>query len=217
VLVLALDTATPATTAAVVCEGQVLAERRHVDARAHAEVLAPMVADVLAEAGVTARQLDAVGVGVGPGAYTGLRVGLVTALAVGHAVGVPVHGMVTLDVLAAASGLAVPFAVVTDARRREVFVARYDGSGSRVLGPDVMTPAAAAGELGGVPVVGAAGTGFADRFADVRGPELPSAGVLGRLVEAALAAGDELLPAVPVYLRRPDVTVPGAPKPVSRP
>lgn len=216
-LLLALDTATPATSVAVVDDGGVRAERAVVDPRRHAEVLAPLVAEALDAAGVRLSDVDAVAVGVGPGAYTGLRVGLVTAQAIGDAAMVPVHGVVTLDALAFEAGLAAPFAVVTDARRKEVFWARYDGCAIRTSGPDVGRPDAVMAAVGGLPVVGAGATPFADRFADVRGPQLPSAGALGRLAVTRLAAGEALLPPTPLYLRRPDVTLSSGPKPVSRP
>lgn len=206
-LLLAIDTASPATSVAVVRDGQVVVERCHVDARGHCEALAPLVAEALAGAGTAAPRLSAVVVGVGPGAYTGLRVGIVTALAIGEAAAVPVHGVVSLDALAFGSGLGEQFAVVTDARRKEVFWARYADRVTRLSGPAVGRPDDLAPALAGLPVVGAAGTAFADRFADVRGPDLPSAGSLGCLAGERLASGVGLLPPEPVYLRRPDVTV----------
>jgi tRNA threonylcarbamoyl adenosine modification protein YeaZ len=213
--VLALDTATPATTVAVVADGEVLAERTHVDPRGHAEVLAPLLRQVLADCEVALPAVSAVAVGVGPGAYTGLRVGLVTAQALGAALAVPVHGVVTLDVLAAGSGLAGRFVVVTDARRSEVFWAEYGGPLARVRGPEVARPESVVALVAGRPVVGAGGTPFGGSFADVRGPDLPSAGTLGLLAEAHLGSG--LAPAPPTarYLRSPDVAAAGSPKPVT--
>ena len=217
-LVLALDTATPATTVALVrredatvqpdgASDEVLAEDVHVDPRRHAEVLMPMVDAVLAAAGVDRRDLARVVAGVGPGAYTGLRVGVATAQALGVALGIPVLGAVTLDALAVGSGLRErPFAVVTDARRREVFWARYDEHGRRTSGPDVGAPGVVAQELRGLPVVGAAATPFAEQFEDVTGPDLPSA---RWLPTAAARAG--AVDVRPLYLRRPDVTLPTPP------
>ncbi len=214
-LLLALDTATAATTVAVVADGEVLAERSHVDARGHAEVLAPLVREVLADCGVAMSLVDAVAVGVGPGAYTGLRVGLVTAQSLGAALEVPVHGVVTLDAFAAGSGLTGRFAVVTDARRREVFWAIYDEPRSRVFGPQAAAPDDVAVAVTGMPVVGAGGTPFADRFVDVRGPDLPSAGALGLLAAAELGSGVAPAPPAPVYLRHPDVTPARVPREVT--
>ena len=71
-----------------------------VDARAHTEKLAPLVRDTLAAAGATPADLTGIAVGTGPGPFTGLRVGLVTAVTMGHALGIPVHGVCSLDALA---------------------------------------------------------------------------------------------------------------------
>ena len=119
-VILAIDTATPAVTAGVVrldTDGvEVLAERVTVDARAHAEQLTPNVVAALADAGLTVDGLDAVVVGCGPGPFTGLRVGMATAAAYAHALGVPVRGVCSLDAIGVdTAGDAL---VVTDARRR---------------------------------------------------------------------------------------------------
>jgi tRNA threonylcarbamoyl adenosine modification protein YeaZ len=214
VLVLALDTATPATTVALLRRGgpgaadDVLAEDDHIDARRHAEVLVPMVDAVVDRAGVARREIDEVVVGLGPGAYTGLRVGVATALGLGLALGVPVRGAITLDALAVGSGLTGrPFAVVTDARRREVFWARYDEGGRRVSGPDVGRPLDVAAAVRGRPVVGAGATPFAELFEDVVQPALPRARWLPAVADVGEAGGDRGV-VRPLYLRRPDVTLP---------
>jgi tRNA threonylcarbamoyl adenosine modification protein YeaZ len=141
-VVLAIDTATPAVTAGVVRleppEIHLLGERVTLDARAHAESLTPNVLGALADAGLGMADLDAVVVGCGPGPFTGLRVGMATAAAFAHALGIPVHGVCSLDAIGVfTSGEAL---VVTDARRREVYWARY-GDGVRVAGPAVGPPA----------------------------------------------------------------------------
>ena len=138
--ILALDTATPAVTAGIVRgdDLSVLAERVTVDPRAHAERLTPNVLAALADAGLTMADLDAVVVGCGPGPFTGLRAGMATAAAYGHALGIPVYGVCSLDAIGGrTTGDAL---VVTDARRREVYWARYRG-GSRIAGPGVNAPA----------------------------------------------------------------------------
>ena len=158
-LVLALDTSTPAVTAGVCrldpadtehraagAELQIttLAVRVTEDARAHAELLTPHILECLDSAGFTAAELDAVVVGVGPGPFTGLRVGMATAAAFADAIGVPVHGVCSLDGLAArarAAGVTGDVVVVTDARRREAYHARYDDDGVRTSGP-IVGPAA---------------------------------------------------------------------------
>lgn len=124
-----MDTATPAVTVALHDGTSVVAESGQVDARRHGELLLPTVDRVLAEAGTTLDAVTGIVVGVGPGPYTGLRVGLVTAATFASALSVPVHGLCTLDGLAYAAGeeagITGPFAVATDARRKEVYWARY--------------------------------------------------------------------------------------------
>ena len=127
-LVLALDTSTPAVTAAlaeVTDSGMKgVAERRTVDPRAHGELLAPQVAALLADAGATVRELAAIVAGLGPGPFTGLRVGLVTAASMGQALDIPTYGVCSLDALGRAAGPGRVL-VATDARRREVYYATY--------------------------------------------------------------------------------------------
>jgi len=211
VLLLAVDTATPAVTVALHDGTSVVAESGQVDARRHGELLLPAVDRVLAEAGVKLDAVTDMVVGVGPGPYTGLRVGLVTAATFGSALSVPVHGLCTLDGLAYAAGragLEGPFAVATDARRKEVYWARYDDPRTRVTGPAVDRPADIAAQLAGLPVVGAGAVLYPEAFPDAREPEHVSAGALAALAAERLAAGAELLPPQPLYLRRPDAQVP---------
>ena len=208
-MLLAFDTATPAVTVALADGAEVLAERTVVDARRHGELLAPGIAAVLDCAGVDRRILSRIVVGVGPGPFTGLRVGLMTARTLGSALGVPVAGVCTLDLLAYDSELAGSYAVATDARRREVYWARYL-DGRRVEGPLVDRPDRLATEG---PVVGPGALLYSAAFPDARPPEAPSAAALCRYV----AAGLPTLPPQPLYLRRPDATPPGERKRVSVP
>jgi tRNA threonylcarbamoyl adenosine modification protein YeaZ len=183
-VILAIDTATPAVTAGIVrLEGvEVMAERVTVDARAHAEQLTPNVLAALADAGLTVNDLGAVVVGCGPGPFTGLRVGMATAAAYGHALGIPVHGVCSLDAIGIdTAGDAL---VVTDARRREVYWARYR-DGVRIDGPGVDAP----GDV----------TGADDALA--RPPTYPTA---AGLVRAVTDWTVEPAPLIPLYLRRPD-------------
>ncbi|MFI1013654.1 tRNA (adenosine(37)-N6)-threonylcarbamoyltransferase complex dimerization subunit type 1 TsaB [Streptomyces sp. NPDC020965] len=214
-LLLAVDTATPAVTAALHDGASVVAESSSVDARRHGELLLPTVDRVLADAGVRLDAVTAVVAGVGPGPYTGLRVGLVTAATFGSALGVPVYGLCTLDGLAYASGLDGPFVVATDARRKEVYWARYDSPRSRVEGPFVDRPADIAERVAGLPVVGAGALLYPDTFPDARAPEHVSAAALASLAAEKLAAGavgafenEPGVPPQPMYLRRPDAQVP---------
>ncbi|MFE3826218.1 tRNA (adenosine(37)-N6)-threonylcarbamoyltransferase complex dimerization subunit type 1 TsaB [Streptomyces sp. NPDC059092] len=207
-LLLAVDTATPAVTVALHDGSSVLAAERRTDARRHGELLLPAVDRVLALAGKRLADVTEVIVGVGPGPYTGLRVGLVTAVTFGSALGVPVRGLCTLDGLAYASGLTEPFVVATDARRKEVYWARYADARTRLTEPAVDRPADLAEEMAGVPVVGAGALLYPDVFPDARDPEHQSAEALAALAAERLAAGGEFLAPLPLYLRRPDAQVP---------
>ena len=213
-LLLGLDTATPAVTVALHDGGQPLAQLVTVDAHRHAELLAPAIAKVIADAGAERGDLTGIAVGVGPGPYTGLRVGIVTAKVLGAALGVPVHGVCSLDVIAADVQRDGPFLVATDARRRELYWAEYDETGRR-SGPQVGPPAAIPGRA--LPAAGEGPLLYPDLLPNGRGPTYPAAATLCRVAVAALAGGQpQLLPAEPLYLRRPDVREPGAPKRVTR-
>ncbi|MEV6550096.1 tRNA (adenosine(37)-N6)-threonylcarbamoyltransferase complex dimerization subunit type 1 TsaB [Streptomyces sp. NPDC051597] len=207
-LLLAVDTATPAVTVALHDGTDVVAETSRVDARRHGELLLPAVHQVLAEAGLTLDAVTDLVVGVGPGPYTGLRVGLVTAATFGSVLGVPVHGLCTLDGLAYASGIEEPFVVATDARRKEVYWARYEDFRTRAGEPSVDRPADIAEQVAGVPAVGAGALLYPEVFPDARGPEHQSAAALASLAAERLAAGEAFLPPTPLYLRRPDAQVP---------
>jgi len=218
--VLVLDTATPAVTAAVVRIGpdavEALSVQVAADARRHCELLAPEVAAALAEAGVPAGALAAVVAGLGPGPFTGLRVGLVTAAALADALQIPVYGVCSLDGI----GAAVPGRVLaaTDARRREVYWAAY-ADGRRVAGPDVSRPADLAALLPELGVTASAGAG-ARQYADalglpVTGPDWPDPVALASLAAPRVLAGAPADPLTPLYLRRPDAVEPGRPKAVT--
>jgi tRNA threonylcarbamoyl adenosine modification protein YeaZ len=218
VLVLGFDTATPAVSVALHDGEQVVSEAFALDARRHGELLTPMIAKVMADAGASRADLGGVAVGVGPGPYTGLRVGVVTARVLGAVLGVPVHGVCSLDVIAASAAAGTEFLVATDARRGEVYWARYDAAGGRLEGPAV----GGAGSIAGaplLPVAGTAGQLYPEAFGAVIGPAYPDARTLCEIV-AGRPAGPErppLLPAEPLYLRRPDASEPGPPKRVTRP
>jgi tRNA threonylcarbamoyl adenosine modification protein YeaZ len=223
VLVVVVDSATPAITAALVrIDGadtapgvEVLAEQVIVDARAHGERLAPAVRAVLRSAGFGVREVRAVVAGVGPGPFTGLRVGLVTAAAFSDTLGIPAYGVCTLDGLGLRAGPG-RILVATDARRREVYWALYS-DGTRVAGPAVHRPADL--DLDGVDA--AVGDG-ALRYAVELGvpvlpqPRYPSAAALAELAAERILAGAPGEPLTPLYLRRPDAVEPGTRKPALR-
>ena len=209
-MLLAFDTATPHVTVALHDGSSLVATFESSESMRHGEMLAPGIETVLAEAGVAVTSLTGIAVGVGPGPFTGLRVGLVTARTLALARGLPVHGVCSLDILAAEAmddGLE-DFVVATDARRKEVYVASYTG-GRRVRGPEVLKPADAATEA---PVVGRGGALYPEHFPNTSGPEHPSAAVL---CDVVLQQRFEILPPEPLYLRRPDAAEPGKPKRVS--
>ncbi len=193
---LAIDTATPAVTAGIVDGGRVLAVRVTLDARAHAERITPNVLAALADAGLRMPDLNAVVVGCGPGPFTGLRVGMATAAAYGHALGVPVYGVCSLDGIGVLTTGEV--LVVTDARRREVYWARYR-DGVRIAGPAVSAPTDV--DAGGAQSVAGSPDHAALFGLPCIEPRYPS--VAGLV--AAVADWSPQPPAlVPLYLRRPD-------------
>ena len=211
-MLLAFDTSTANVTVCLFDEtaGTVLAERNGAGPMKHGELLAPTDRRAATETATSRRDLTAVAVGVGPGPYTGLRVGVVTARTLGLVLGIPVRGICSLDAIgAAAAGLAEPFLVTTDARRKELFWASYDGSGSRVEGPFVDRPAELPRDL---LVLGAGPDLYRDVFDRVSGPRDPEAAWLARL---AVWGEASLVDPEPIYLRRPDAVAPGQPKPVS--
>jgi tRNA threonylcarbamoyladenosine biosynthesis protein TsaB len=209
-VLLAFDTATPHVTVALHDGTSVVARFESEEAMRHGEMLAPGIASVLADAGAVASDLTGIAVGVGPGPFTGLRVGLVTARTLAMVRSVPVHGVCSLDILAAEAldqGIA-DFVVATDARRKEVYLASYAG-GRRVSGPEVVKPAVAKTDG---PVVGRGGVLYPDAFPNSVGPEHPSASIL---CDVVVNRRFEILAPDPLYLRRPDAAEPGKPKRVS--
>lgn len=206
-LVLGLDTSTPAVSVALVDDQRgTLAECVIVDAKRHGELLAQGVRTVLVEAGLDPGELDAVAVGLGPGPFTGLRVGVVTAATLSDALGIPSYGICSLDALGSGARIAM-----TDALRREVYWARYDDAGRCVDGPHVDKPGELLEQLRGLPVVGDGAARYGELLAglDLRAdPRYPSA---VRIAELARTAG----PLTPLYLRRPDAEQPGPPKKVT--
>jgi tRNA threonylcarbamoyl adenosine modification protein YeaZ len=212
VLVLALDTATPTLLAGVArwspeAGVEVLAERAVPSGNRHAELLTPAVQGALADAGVAMADLGAVVVGLGPGPFTGLRVGVVTAATLADARELPAVGVCSLDAIGTGART-----VVTDARRKEVYWATYTADGTRIDGPAVVRPEElqAPGPFVGDPA-------FAARLAvPVDAEDVTTAGLL-RTAAPQLADPSSVAPLVPLYLRRPDAVPPTAIKAVSQP
>jgi tRNA threonylcarbamoyladenosine biosynthesis protein TsaB len=215
-VLLAFDTSSPTVTVALHDGTDVVAQLASTETMRHGEQLTPLVDQALRQVGITARDLTAIVVGVGPGPFTGLRVGLVSARTMAYALQVPVYGVCSLDVLAVEAldtgAVSGPFVVASDARRREVYLATYDETALRVSGPDVQRPVEAAASVGELPVVGEGAVLYPEAFPDSRQPVRPAAGWLARCVVEERA---ELRDPEPLYLRRPDAEIPRAPKPVS--
>ena len=216
-LILALDTATEAVAAAVVdTDADVVRGRgTFLGPASHGEHLAPLVAQALAEASCRPEELAGIGVGRGPGPFTGLRVGLVHAEVMGWALGIPVHGVCTLDVLAEQAlgkGISGPFLVATDARRREVYWARYGSDGQRLDGPHV----GRAGDIPdrSLPAFGTGAAAYPDDLVDHRAPLHPDPAVMARIAARMIRAG-EPADVAPLYLRRPDAVAPAQRKKVT--
>lgn len=211
-MLLALDTASPTVTVALHDGSDVVASETATVSMRHGEQLAPLIAQVLERAGAQPADLTAIAVGAGPGPFTGLRVGLVTARTMGHVLDIPVHGVCSLDALAVEAvdtgAVDTDFLVATDARRKEVYLASYDAEGRRTSEPVVDRPAALATDR---PVVGEGTTLYPDAFPAGRAPLRPDAAWLARAVATGRVT---LLAPEPMYLRRPDAEIPHAPKAV---
>jgi tRNA threonylcarbamoyl adenosine modification protein YeaZ len=225
VLVLALDTSTPASTAGLVevADDRLIgvAEQRTVDPRAHGEKLAPEIAAVLAAAEARPRDLGAIVAGLGPGPFTGLRVGLVTAASMGQALGIPTYGVCSLDALGRAAGPGRVL-VATDARRREVYFATYV-DGVRDAGPEVARPADVPAALGAATVATVVERGVGEgllKYGELFGVPVeehllyPPAAALVALAADRIRAAAPSETLTPLYLRRPDAVEPAGRKPV---
>lgn len=212
-LILAIDTAMAACSACVWRDGTVLAARRDAMSRGQAEALVPMVQAVMAEAGVAWGDLDRIAVTVGPGSFTGLRVGLSTARALGLAAGKPVVGVTTTEVLAAAvppevrAGRRVLAAV--DSKRADLFLQWFDAELAPLGAPQSAEPEAVRADLAAAPAVVTGDAG--DLLAPLPpGAEAMAVATPDPAVLAALAAARPLpeAPPQPLYIRPPDAALP---------
>ena len=210
-ITLAFDTCLTACTAAVLEGDRVLVSRVEPMARGHQERLAPLVAEVMAEAELAFDRVDRIGVTVGPGSFTGLRVGLAFAKGLGAALDRPVIGVGVLEALAEPfEGAATVFSVL-DAKRGQVYLQAF-GGGKALMAPDALaveTACARLAELAGAGPAVITGTGL-DLVADV----LPAARRVAvehadPAAVARLAAVRAPVPPRPLYLRAPDAKLPG--------
>jgi tRNA threonylcarbamoyl adenosine modification protein YeaZ len=208
VRVLAVDTASARSLAgvAVLENGAVVEvhERSALDGKRHGELLAPLVADAVDAAGLAMTDLDAVVVGAGPGPFTGLRVGIVTAAVTADLLGIPVYGVGSLDAIAAVVE-ARPLVVATDARRREVYWARFEADGTGT-GPQVGRPADL--DTAGAVVTGAGAALYPDLLGPSVGVDHPTTVGLVQCALDRLVQGATTETVEPLYLRRPDAVVP---------
>lgn len=208
-MILGIDTSTSFISVAVYDEddAMVVAERNGIGPMQHGEQLVPTIEAALADAGLRGHDLTSIVVGVGPGAYTGLRVGVMTARTLGLVWSIPVYGVCSLDAIGYAADL-TGIATI-DARRKELFWAVYE-EGRRADGPYVSRPDEVPSD---VLVAGAGPELYPDHFPAAHGPTAPVAAFLAE----ALADEDvEVLDPEPLYLRRPDAVAPGAPKRVAQ-
>jgi tRNA threonylcarbamoyl adenosine modification protein YeaZ len=231
VLLLAIDTSTTAITVGLHDGASVVAESTTLDARAHAEHLAPNIRAALASADAEPGDVTDVVVGIGPGPFTGLRVGIVTGRTFAFALGLPVRGLTSLDAIAHEAwlgGRRGDLLVATDARRKEVYAATYvlgDEHACRVSEPIVSRAADLPAEVRALPTAGRGSSLYADALSGAVAPLDVSGGALADLAVRRLQetpSGDGELQHVdpghgfdglePLYLRRPDV----APAPPSK-
>jgi tRNA threonylcarbamoyladenosine biosynthesis protein TsaB len=224
---LAIDTATDACSVAVLAEDAVAAHRSALMARGHAEALMPMVVETLAAAGLGFADLDAVGVTVGPGAFTGLRIGLSAARGISLAAGIPVLGATTLEVLAhgvpETERAGASIVAVIESKRADLYVQAFGPDLAPLGKPASLMPEALGTSLPAGRLV-LAGDGAARAAEALRagnradaislsasGPH-PDARVLAALIAARLeemgAGLDDLAAPEPLYLRPPDAKRP---------
>lgn len=199
---IAIDTATHRTGIALVEGTQIIGEVYEEGATAHGEALPRLAQQLLKD--IDRQQINSVAVGMGPGPYTGLRVGIAFAHSFASALSIPVVPVCTLDIIAAEVICDREFAVATDARRKEIYWARYNAHGKRIGNIKVVAPQSLAEEERWLPTAGQASNLYVDLFPFVLEPTLPSVGVMAVRAES-LALSDSS----PLYLRHPDATPPG--------
>ncbi|MHC9045991.1 tRNA (adenosine(37)-N6)-threonylcarbamoyltransferase complex dimerization subunit type 1 TsaB [Microbacterium saperdae] len=202
-MILAVDTSLGTAVAVVDPDGSSWSEAAAVDPLGHAEVIGDLLVQVLDD---TDDAISLVVAGMGPGPFTGLRIGIATARAFALGRGIPVvpvpsHYAAALTAIES-DGVDGPFAVVTDARRREVAITVFDGTDDdgipKVVAETLLVPQAESdAHLGSIRRLDVASLSAVD---------------LAKVGARAVAAGRELGDSEPLYLRQPDVRVPGVPK-----
>lgn len=209
-MLLTIDTSAGTSVAVVDRDRGIISEHGESDTRRHAEVVGELIARCLTESGVAVADLSGVAVGMGPGPFTGLRVGIAAAQAFALGASRPVVRVVSHDAIAFQhfrDGGSGPLLVVTDARRREVYWSAYSGADDHGLPLRVGEPALAA--PGDLPST------VEGREATRLDAEEVSAGAAGILAEMLYFHGRSFAGREPLYLRSPDVTVSSGPKRVT--
>ncbi len=222
-ILLAFDTATTGCSAAIWRDGAIVTRRGARMERGQSEALVPMIRETMTAAAMEFDALDAVAVTIGPGAFTGLRIGLATARGIALAAGIPCLGVTTLETIAGAtseserSGRTI--LVVLDAKRRDVYAQAFDAAGRPVSEPTAVDPARLvervpqgdillAGDAAAIvePLLTAAG-----RDVRVSASSIPDCAAIAGIAAARWRPGDRPPAPRPLYLRAPDVTLPGPP------
>ena len=196
--VLAIDTSVGVSVAILRSNGE-LTQSQAVDHGMQGELTAELISQVVADSGLEISEITDVVVGVGPGPFTGLRVGLVTAAVFAHARNIPIHGICSLDAIA--FDYAKPCVVVTDARRKELYWARYEDK--RIGEPQVSKPEDLLAQFPDSEFVGPGAQLYPD-FISGKVSEL-KAGSLAKLFVSGKA---QLVDVSPMYLRKPDAVEP---------
>ena len=220
--VLAIDTATNACSAALWVDGDVRASRSEPMVRGHAERLVPMIKEIAEAADRAVKSVDLIAVTIGPGAFTGLRVGLAAARGFALSAGVPCLGLTTLEVIAAGVGpLAGQLVVGIDSKRTDVYVQVFNPDGQPASEPAAILPESVSWFVGAcgadatkVSVAGDAApmleeclSGGGVTVTAIDAP-YPDATVLARLAAARWVPGDPIERPAPLYLRPPDAVIP---------
>lgn len=216
--VLSLDSATEACSAAVLCDGVLVAHRFERMHRGHAEILMLLVQDVMQQAGLTFDKLDLIATTVGPGGFTGLRIGLASARGLALAAGIPIVGVTTLEAVAKANlSTESPLLIALDSKRADLYMQLFDANGAPLTEPSAMLPA----EIGPALPAGAIAVGgnaadrvleaFAERAPPLRrktGSSLPDAAIVAQIGAERHARTPSNESPRPLYLRPPDAQKP---------